>query len=317
MIVSITSILLLVSAETSVAFSTPHRHSPLFNPALPTRQQVAISRMSRLRGGAVTPLICDGACATVGLVGASLWLKVWTSLASADMIDPKLSRKIVHSGSAPLFLLTWPFFSKNNAATPFIATLVPLFFMGKLIGASRGYTSQASLVKAVSRTGEKSEALGGPFVYTSVLLLLTLLGFRSEIAVVAALQMAVGDGFADIFGRRWGVTKWPWSKSKSLVGTSAFFLGAFTACMGVVKWFDLFGCSLGTLSTLPVSGLAARLFLISVASAATELVAFGDDNLTVKKTCVVFSNFLVVYLFANLAVGTIAAQFYLCVLALI
>lgn len=41
-------------------------------------------------------------------------------------------------------------------------------------------------------------------------------------------QMAVGDGLADIVGRKWGSVKWPFSKSKSLVGSGAFLLGSFT-----------------------------------------------------------------------------------------
>jgi len=227
------------------------------------------------------PLACDSACALVGLAGASVWLKIWTSLASAGKIDPKLSRKIVHSGSAPLFLLTWPFFSSNGGSTRVIASLVPLAFMTRLFRAARGDESQASLAAAISRTGDKSEALGGPLIYCSVLVFLTLFSWRSDVAIVAILQMAVGDGFADIFGRKWGKVKWPWSSSKSVVGTVAFVLGAFAACLGIVSWFGMFGCSLGTLTNLPVVDLATRLFFISLVSGATELVPLFDDNLTV------------------------------------
>jgi dolichol kinase len=52
------------------------------------------------------------------------------------------------------------------------------------------------------RSGAKSEALGGPLIYTIVLLLGTFLFFRgSPIGVVAIIQMAAGDGIADIIGR--------------------------------------------------------------------------------------------------------------------
>lgn len=252
--------------------------------------------MRELRGGALVPSVSpvlyqDSACATLGLLGASAWLKLWTSLASAGRIDPKLSRKIVHTGSAPLFLLTWPFFSSNDAPTRVIASLVPLVFMGRLVSAARGAKSQTSLVTAISRTGDKGEALGGPFLYCIVLVLLTLFSWRSDVAVVAIIQMAVGDGFADIFGRRWGKTKWPWSSDKSVVGTVSFILGSFLVCLGVFKWFGLFGCTLGRLSHLPLVELSTSLLTISVISALTELVPVGDDNLTVPAVAA-FSTFL-------------------------
>jgi dolichol kinase len=58
------------------------------------------------------------------------------------------------------------------------------------------------LVSAVSRTGRKEEALGGPFLYAIVLFLATLTSFRaSPVGIVAVSQMAAGDGLADIFGR--------------------------------------------------------------------------------------------------------------------
>ena len=53
-------------------------------------------------------------------------------------------------------------------------------------------------MRAVSRSGDKSEALGGPMVYTLVLLGCTLFGWRSVISAVAVCQMAIGDGGAAI-----------------------------------------------------------------------------------------------------------------------
>jgi len=56
-----------------------------------------------------------------------------------------------------------------------------------------------------------------------VLLFATLFSFReSAVGVVAVTQMAVGDGLADIVGRRFGKVKWPFSRNKSLVGSAAF-----------------------------------------------------------------------------------------------
>jgi hypothetical protein len=45
-------------------------------------------------------------------------------------------------------------------------------------GAQGGNGKASELVQAVSRTGDKGEALGGPLLYSIVLLLGTLLFFR-------------------------------------------------------------------------------------------------------------------------------------------
>jgi phytol kinase len=133
------------------------------------------------------------------------------------------------------------------------------------------------LVNAISRSGSKKEALGGPLIYTVVLFLATLLGFReSPIGVVAVCQMAAGDGLADIVGRRYGTVKWPFSASKSYAGSLAFVVGAFGASVGVLSLLSATGCL-----TLSVGSYLPQLVLISIVCALVELVPIGDDNVTV------------------------------------
>jgi len=117
-----------------------------------------------------------------------------------------------------------------------------------------------------------------------VLLAATLLGFRSVVAAVAVCQMAVGDGVADIVGRRWGTIKWPFSDSKSYAGTGAFVVGAWAASLGVVSVYHTFGYT-----ALTAQAAVVPLLVVSVASALVELLPKGqgvmavltDDNLTV------------------------------------
>ena len=270
--------------------TTPVPPSLMAGPEQPLRamQPPSVALVSALRGGisVALPLVAgrDALCALVGLVGASLWLKIWTTLASKSFIDPKVSRKIVHSGSAPLFLITWPFFT-NAANARVVAALVPIAFAARLVLASMG--KQADLTKAISRTGSNSEALGGPFIYCCVLVALTLGSWRSAASVVALAQMAVGDGLADIVGRKYGKTKWPWSDSKSLAGTAAFVVGGFGASLGLMAWFGCSGAApLGPLAALPLPALAARILGVSLVCGAVELLPLGDDNLTVPAAAV-------------------------------
>ena len=74
-----------------------------------------------------------------------------------------------------------------------------------------------------------------------VMLVAGLLGWRTLWAAVAICQMAVGDGLADIVGRRFGAVKWPFAPTKSPAGSAAFVLGAFASSLGMVAYFHLFG----------------------------------------------------------------------------
>jgi len=60
------------------------------------------------------PLLQDAAASTLALGGTYAWLQIWISLAKRGKIDAKISRKIIHAGSAPLFMFLWPLFSDTG-----------------------------------------------------------------------------------------------------------------------------------------------------------------------------------------------------------
>ena len=210
-------------------------------------------------------LVNDAACTAGAAAGAVAWIKIWTSLAEKGVIDAKLARKIVHCGSGPLYLLVWRFYS-DAALAPVIAALVPALNVIKLQKASQ---DDNELSRAISRSGDPAEVLGGPYVYTWVLLVAALLAFRTPYAVIAVAQMAVGDGLADIIGRRFGRQKWFCNPEKSYAGSLAFVIGATGASIGLLRW-------LGFPAPL------APLFTISCACALVEvLLTDVDDNVSV------------------------------------
>ena len=131
----------------------------------------------------------------------------------------------------------------------------------------------------MSRSGDTSEAFGGPFIYTIVLLLLTSLFFtNSPIGVVAATQMAVGDGVADLIGRRLGKTKWWFDDKKSYAGSIAFTIAGFFTSWALLEWFYMSGALTDSVQDLP-----ARLLLISATCALVEVlpIKLVDDNWSV------------------------------------
>ena len=89
-----------------------------------------------------------------------------------------------------------------------------------------GLWQQEGMVKAVSRSGDRSELLRGPLIYVIVLCAVTVFSWRSSAAGLMVIAcMCGGDGAADIVGRAFGRVKLPWSDSKSYAGSLAMLLG--------------------------------------------------------------------------------------------
>lgn len=193
-------------------------------------------------GEALPPLALDAASSLGLAVLATAWVKFITTLAATGQLQTNLSRKLIHTTSAPVFLLCWPLFSELPEAR-LLASIVPSLQIAKLWLASRGKLGAdgEQMVRAISRSESTNELAGGPLVYTLVLLVAGLLGWRTLWAAVAICQMAVGDGLADIVGRRFGTVKWPFAPTKSPAGSAAFVLGAFASSLGMVAYFHLFG----------------------------------------------------------------------------
>ena len=207
----------------------------------------------------------------------------------AGKYDSNIGRKITHILSAPLFIVTWPFFSDASGAR-FFAGLVTLTNVYRLYLAGTGDAAESSLANTISRSGDKAEALGGPFIYVCLFQCFILAFWRNTFpGVVAMTTMAAGDGMADIIGRRYGKNgyKWPFSDGKkSLVGTLAFCIFSFGLTLGICSWLIATGV---LLSVLAVSELATRIFAISCICALVEVLPVGDDNYTVPGSAALLS----------------------------
>lgn len=233
------------------------------------------------------------ACAVLLLLSSIAWIKLCNLMSSAGITSQYVSRKLVHMGSGPLFVLCWPLFT-TGLGGQLAALCVPILSVLRLLRAGRAPADSAAgaeLVRAISRSGDKREALEGPMVYTLVLVAATAFGWRSLVSVVAVNQMAIGDGMADIIGRKFGRNRWPKfiekSGKKSVEGSVAFAFFAFVACALMVELFKLSG-----LATIGAAQAAPALLLISVVAAIVELLPLGDDNLTVPLTSAVLAAIL-------------------------
>lgn len=74
---------------------------------------------------AIDPISQDVLSSCAALGGSIAWLQIWITLAKEGKIDPRLSRKIIHCGSGPLFILLWPLYSSNGITSRAIAASIP------------------------------------------------------------------------------------------------------------------------------------------------------------------------------------------------
>lgn len=213
---------------------------------------------------------------------ALLWLRLNDFAAGRGWISSDLSRKIIHIGTGPLFVLCWLLFSDAPSAR-WLAALVPFAITAQFVLVGTGVIKDESAVRAMSRTGDRREILRGPLLYGIVFVALTLIYWKnSPIGIVALMLMCGGDGLADILGRRYGNAKLPWNKGKSVVGSLSVFFGGLVAAALVLAAF----VAAGTFPA-PFSAYLLPLLIISAAGALVESLPLKDiDNLTVTLAAV-------------------------------
>jgi phytol kinase len=129
---------------------------------------------------------------------ALTWLRINDFAAHRGWIGSRLSRKLIHIGTGPLFVLCWLLFTPAPASR-YLAALVPLLFTLQFVLIGLGIVKDEASVQAMSRTGDRREILRGPVFYGLVFVVMTLLYWlESPIGMVALMLMCGGDGLADI-----------------------------------------------------------------------------------------------------------------------
>ncbi len=215
--------------------------------------------------------------ALITLSVSLVWLRLMDFAAQRGLIESRLSRKIIHITTGPVFVLCWFLFPETPearwwaAAIPFLITL-----QFALIGT--GLLKDEASVQAMSRTGDRREILRGPLLYGIVFVALTLLFWRdSPIGIIALMLMCGGDGIADVVGCRVASPKLPWSREKSVAGSLSVLIGGF-----VLAAFILWIYVSARVFPGPFSGYLVPLAFLSLTAAAVESLPFRDvDNVTV------------------------------------
>lgn len=212
-----------------------------------------------------------------------LWLRINDALAHRGWVSSALSRKIIHTGTGPLFVLCWLLFSDTPSAR-FLASLVPLLITAQFFLVGSGVIKDPAAVQAMSRTGDRREILRGPLYYGLIFVVLTLVFWKDNpTGMVALMLLCGGDGLADILGRRLESRPLPWNQGKSWAGSLSMLAGGLVLALFILAVYVAAGIFPG-----PFTSYLPAVILIALAGAVVESLPLRDiDNITITATAVV------------------------------
>jgi phytol kinase len=224
---------------------------------------------------------------SITFVVAITWLRLNDFAAHRGWISSHLSRKVIHMGTGPLFVLCWLLFN-DAPISPFLAATVPLLITIQFFLVGVGLIKDEAAVQAMSRSGDRREILRGPLFYGLIFVLLTIFYWKnSPIGMVALMLMCGGDGLADILGRRFGKSRLPWNPGKSWAGSFGMFAGGWIFSAGILAAYLAMGYFRGEwLDYLPA------ITLIALVGTLVESLPLKEiDNLTVTLAAVAVGHF--------------------------
>lgn len=224
----------------------------------------------------------------VTFVVALLWLRLNNLAVDRGWISSQISRKIIHIGTGPLFVLCWLLF-KPDPLSRYFAALVPFAITVQFVLVGLGIIRDPAAVQAMSRTGDRREILRGPLFYGIVFVVSTVVfWYDTPTGIVALMMMCGGDGLAEILGRRFGRSHLPWNKGKSWFGSLGMFLGGLVFSVGIVYIF----IHLGAIQ-LRFGEILPGIALIGLAGTVVESLPLEDvDNITVTLTAAIIGSLL-------------------------
>lgn len=216
-----------------------------------------------------------------------LFLRSMDFIAHRGWMDSKLSRKVIHIGTGPLFVLCW-FLFRDTPDARWLAALVPFAITVQFALIGFGVIKDDASVKAMSRTGDPREILRGPLYYGIMFVVLTLVYWKdSPTGIIALMMMCGGDGVADIVGRAVRSPKLPWSGEKSVAGTIGVFVGGWLLASALIFIYVAAGVFTG--------GFMNYIFPITVIAflgALVESLQYKDiDNITMTLASALIGGF--------------------------
>ncbi len=217
-----------------------------------------------------------------------VWLRLMDLFAHRGWIESRLSRKIIHITTGPIFVLCWLIF-RDTPEARWLAALVPFAITAQFALVGLGVIKDEAAVQAMSRTGDRREILRGPLFYGIMFVLMTVLYWKeSPIGITALMLMCGGDGIADLVGRRVKSPGLLWNRQKTLAGSLGVLFGGWILSMVVISVYLTVSVFPG-----PLSGYLIPVALIALGGTLVESLPFRDiDNITVTGVAALLGHLL-------------------------
>jgi len=232
----------------------------------------------------MNPFIATG----LTFAAAIAWLRLMDFFAHKGWIESRLSRKIIHIGTGPIYVLCWLMFPAVWYSR-YLAMLVPLLITVQFALVGMGIIKDEASVKAMSRTGDRREILRGPLYYGIMFVVVTIFFWKDNpIGIVALMMMCGGDGVADVIGRRFKSAMLPHSPEKSVAGSLGVFFGGWIMSALVLLVYVFAG-----IFPAPFTVYFLPLTVVAVVGTIVESLPFKDiDNITVTLASVIVGWFV-------------------------
>jgi len=115
----------------------------------------------------------------ITLLLSLIWLRFVGYAVLKSWIPNNISRKVIHIGTGPLFVLCWLLFDARME-TRFLAVVVPLISTVQFALAGLGLIRDKASIQSMSRSGIKGELLKGPFYYGLAFIVVTLIFWKTS-----------------------------------------------------------------------------------------------------------------------------------------
>ena len=223
------------------------------------------------------PWLQDIAALFVTFAVALAWLRFNDFLAQRRLLSRDLSRKLIHIGTGPLYVLCWLLYS-DGPQSRWLAALAPATITLQFMLIGLGVIKDEGAVQAMSRSGDHRELLTGPTQYGIVFVLMTLVFWlHTPVGIVALMLLCAGDGMADVIGRRFGRARLPFNPRKSWAGSIAMFTAGFLVSLLYVAL-----CARQEAFTVELAASIAPVLFIALAATFVEAISGHDvDNVTI------------------------------------
>ncbi len=221
--------------------------------------------------------------AVLTFVIALVFLRLMDFFAQRGWIGARLSRKLIHIGTGPIFVLCWLLFP-DRPESRWLAALVPLMIVLQFALVGLGIMKDEAAVQAMSRTGDRREILRGPLYYGIAFVVLTVLFWKdSPVGMAALMLMCGGDGLADIVGRSLPSPNIPWGRGKTVAGSASVLVGGWVLTVVILFVYVSAGVLAG-----PFSRVLIPVTIVTLVGTLVESLPHRDvDNITVTLAAVI------------------------------